>query len=167
MPLDEGDQTPYLRLPDLEVILWLLTAASSGVVGNLAYDAVKTTVARARKHHKALQRQLMERRDLRRYFRSHQPRAEESRVIPTTELRDDLVALAFDALRRYQDINKFAGTGVLSEVAVTMSSRSSWKVHLREVGSSEGVTVEIDLSETMSVFDSKQDHDGFPVILWL
>jgi hypothetical protein len=37
-----------MRQPSIEVVLWLFTAAASGVVGNLTYDVLKELVAGAR-----------------------------------------------------------------------------------------------------------------------
>src|SRR5258707_6862453 len=52
-PLAYDDHNAYCRGLSVEIIMWLLTAAGSGVIGNLTYDAAKRLIKKTRRLHLA------------------------------------------------------------------------------------------------------------------
>jgi hypothetical protein len=158
VPRDLGEREGHLHGPGVEVLLWILDAAAAGVLGNMSYDALKMTIVRMRTAHRL-------------FIVAHRstpvPRTDQDRVTPPTmELRDDLVMLATDALRRFQARNPPFGTGILSEVEVTLSVRGTWKVYIREVGSTSGTTVELDVRVPLDTAAVDEASDKFVVAIW-
>jgi hypothetical protein len=100
--LRADDYADYFQAAVPEFVLWLLTAAGSGIVGNLAYDSVKDLVQKARSRHRKFSSALSKERKANEQARESgsDPAAvwPPVRIRPSLSLRDDLVELAYDAL---------------------------------------------------------------------
>jgi hypothetical protein len=181
-PLRYDDIGLYDRGLSVEMILWLLTAAGSGIVGNLAYDLLKKLIQDARNLHQELmksveQEKRMEREELRKALeQAEQAGAAErigSRRPPKIEadrsLRDDLVELTYDALARYKNLRRGDPEKLMSEIDVYFTEKSTWAVVTRELRASKSITVEIDLSEDKAQrrYYKRSEAGGFPVGIWL
>lgn len=174
MPLNYDDDTAYMRSESAALIVWLLTAAASGVVGNLAYDALKNVVSRARAMH----------RDFHKEMKGYEQRAYELLMsspekalkkplapqYPSRELHDQLIELALDTLVRFPQL---VATGSANprwaEISVRYSADGTWKVHLREIGQQRGILFEIDLSDNAEThwYPGIEESEGFPITVWL
>lgn len=169
-PLPYEDTAQYLRGPSIEIVLWLINAAGSGIVGNLAYDKLKSIIQDARKRHgrsmkfrEQYEREPDEAPDPNTIYMPL-PR----RIEPDLSLRDDLVELAYDALARYKNLRRGGPDRLISEVDVYFTRSSTWAVFIRELRASRGVTVEINLQENerRNRYYDLEGADGFPVSIW-
>jgi hypothetical protein len=174
-PLEYGDRMLYSRTEEVEIVLWLLSAAGSGIAGNLAYDAVKQLVEKARKGHEKFLGWFNERRrDYEKGDLSRSPLGrgwppEPGQISPRDHLRDDLVELAYDVLARYRNMkNEGAPLRSMSEIRVFLTERMTWGVRTRELRAHRGNYVEIDLREQMekSRYQAVGNIEEFPVRIW-
>lgn len=178
-PLRYSGTGQYLRSGyNIEMILWLLTAAGSGIVGNLAYDLLKQLVQDAQNLHRRLMKSLEPEEQEERKKVLEQERQDwaavrigsrlQSEIRPDRSLRDDLVELAYDALARYKNLRHGGPHKLMSEINVYFTERSTWVVVTRELRRSRSITVEIDLNEegARSRYYEPAEVGGFPVSIW-
>ena len=181
-PLRYDDIGLYDRGFSVEMILWLLTAAGSGIVGNVAYDLLKKLIRDAQNLHQRLMKTVEQEKRIEREERKkaleqgEQAWAAErigSRWPPKIEadrsLRDDLVELAYDTLARYKNLRRGGPKKLMSEIDVYFTENSTWAVVTRELRASKSITVEIDLSEHKAKrrYYKRSEAGGFPVGIWL
>ena len=173
-PLEYGDDNLYSLEGGMETVFWLLTAAGSGVVGNLAYDALKQIIEKAReKNQKVLDRiGHWNRREelLQADYPTHRRRpADPALITPDRDLRDDLVEITYDVLSRYRQLGHGRSQGrFMSEISVFFTEDMTWGVRTRELRVSHGTYVEIDLREDTGNkrYRALAEIDGFPVRIW-
>jgi hypothetical protein len=166
LPLKYDDTNLYRQSPSIEIVLWLLTAAGSGIVGNIAYDTLKRLIQNAQKLHQKWLKIIEQDKQKMMSGEFHLPQS--SRVNPDLSLRDDLVELAYDVLARYRNLQNSGPGKLISEIDVYLTRRLTWAVVTRELRAPEWIMVEIDLSEDMKRIQYKADKevDGFPVSIW-
>jgi len=193
-PLQYGDSASCFRLASPETIMWLSNAASSGVVGNLAYDALKQLIQKARRGHRNSTPKTNdeENDELNGTSGPHFSQAEvpdllfirevttslpylppespdASPIKPDPDLRDDLVELAYDVIARFRQL-KHEGSGrPVSEIDVFLTENKTWTVEIRELRIAESKIVEIDLSDDMRGMRDQtniEGIEGFPVKIW-
>lgn len=166
-PLRFGDDSSYSRRESVEVVLWLLSAASSGAIGNYVYDRLKELIAEARLRNwefaRTLQAWLLRTR--------HEDQSvdlENAPVVPDGNLRDMLVKIAKETIRIYWKVSPSSGKEAWSEVQVSYSENHTWCVYIREVGAKSGFTIEIDLKREVQPqqFDWVDKNESFPVRIW-
>lgn len=164
-PVDFNDTRAYSLPTSPETVYWLLTAAASGVVGNLAYDALKGVISKATEAYREFSKLVPAHRT----FFMQLDRHGTLEVDPPAELRDALVTIASDTLRRYKQISPSAGKEPWSEVEVRLSAYGTWMVSLREVGQDRPIMIEIDLEDDAANARpyAAGNDDGFPVRIWL
>ena len=182
LPLRADDFADYFQAAIPEFVLWLLTAAGSGIVGNVAYDSVKELVKRARSKHKKFLISLSKDKEVNEQARKSasgpaaiRPRPP-VRMKPSLNLREDLVELAYDALDVYRQLRPSPVGGIseispverISEINVFLTRNMTWAVAMRELGELESITVEIDLTKGMKRGSHRNvgEIDGFPVTIW-
>lgn len=180
LPLRADDFADYFQAAIPEFVLWLLTAAGSGIVGNLAYDSVKELVKKARSKHKKFLIVLRKDKEVNEQARKSasgpaaiRPRPP-VRIKPSLSLREDLVELAYDALDVYRRLRPSSVgyiseiNGRISEINVFLTRNMTWAVAMRELGELESITVEIDLTRGMKRGSHRDvgEIDGFPVTIW-
>jgi hypothetical protein len=137
----------------LEVVVWLIEAASTGVLGNYSYDLLKKKIDSARKRDARMRADTED-------FEPSRVGGDEALmrrpsggplVHPDRDLRDELVALASDAMVRNGHLTNHPSP-TWSEIDVYLSENKTWIVSLREVGGNKHVDVEVDLSLPDSEF---------------
>ena len=169
-PLEYGDTGAYLSLPSTEVVLYSLNAASTGIIGNLAYDALKQLIGQAReRNHTFLQtlKNMSNRGDGGVGSKEERRMSTDRVATPDNQLRDMLITIANDALVRHQHISQGVGRKPWSDVQVALSEDHTWLVYIREAGSIRGLTVEIDLGrEEVSSSGPAVEGAGFPMRIW-
>jgi hypothetical protein len=157
-PLDYTDRNLYSRYPWEQLVFWVLTAAASGTVGNLAYDALKRVIADGQMLHRQFLAAL-ERHEIIPEDRwpgvAHAPRP----IRPGRELRDRLVEIAYDVLAKRAQLEGSAPPS-LSEIDVYYTMNNTWSVSTRAVGTPSRMIVEIDLRSAGEV------ADDFTVTVW-
>lgn len=164
-PVEFNDSHGYMRPPSPEAIYWLLTAAASGIIGNLGDDALKAVVNRAVQLYQEFSKHVPAERTSFMQLSRHGI----LEVDPPTELRDALIVIASETLRRYKQLSPSSGQEPWSDVDVRFSAYGTWMVLVREVGQDRSITIEIDL-ETGNLNHRPHaagDDDGFPVRIWL
>lgn len=177
-PLSYDDGGVYFRALNTEIVLWLLTAAGSGIVGNLAYDTLKRLIRDARKLHlKWMGKTRQEEQEWKKRIRQAEQEgiADElypewsPRVSPDFDLREDLVELAYDVLARYRNLEHSNPAHLISAIDVYRTKSSTWAVVIRELRAWQRTMVEIDLSEDMRKgdYEAVKEVGGFPVSIWL
>jgi hypothetical protein len=139
------DPYGYIKLPasrfeELQIILWLLSAAASGVVGNLTYDYLKQLIQKARKGHKDFMSEWV---PVPLEQRSQTP----ERVTPDPELRDELIELAYDTIARYRSEGPEWNVGQMRPVDVYLTERKTWAIVMRETRTETRMMIEIALAE--------------------
>jgi hypothetical protein len=164
-PMPYGPQLPACRTDELQIIVWLLNAAASGAVGNLAYDYLKRLIEKARKGHEKF---LSEWTPLKQMpLDGGWPPAPE-RVTPDPDLRNDLVELAYDTLARYRSNGPEWHLGQMRPIDVYLTQRGTWAVEMREDKSKTRVLIEIALieDEARRIYGTAWGVEGFPVSIW-
>ncbi|MBV1855763.1 hypothetical protein [Catellatospora tritici] len=141
-----------------ELVVWLLNASISGVVGNLAYDALETAIRRAKDLHDRSPLPSPQQGDV------HTTDIEWP-VRPSNGLRDELITIAHDTLARFDHLLADFSSSALTDVDVVLSERGTWKVAFRFVGSDSWIVLEIDLAEP-AVPSNENSAGGFPVAVW-
>lgn len=170
-PMLFNDRGLYAQASWTEIVLWLLNAAAAGVIGNLTHEALKDVIDQARKLHAT---SAVPRWGSLASLRSsaNTDGAEASSLIePSSELRDKLVKIAHDTMKRYRHISPSKGKNLWSETGVALTKQGTWRVDIREVGSQQRFVVEIDLQRTdqwneprADTFGTRPDDpEGFPV----
>lgn len=152
-PLRYDDQLSYLRGPEVEAVMWVLTAAGSGIIGNLATDAVKRLIKKTRTLHSKF---------LARLSKQHES------IQPGDELRGYLIEIASDALARRRNLQQKDSGGLIREANVFFTKNGTWAVVGRESGKSKPVMVEIDLRNDAegNHYEAVGDVKNFPVGIW-
>jgi hypothetical protein len=170
-PLDyDDDGGLYLRPPSMEVVIWVLTAAASGIVGNLATDALKGAIARARHLHSATILPLW--RDYVDQYERGVPI--DARIEPSDELREKLVQIAQDTMQRFRHLSPSQGKKLSTVTRISLTRQGTWKLHIRESGSPDRLVMEIDVQAIeawdellFDTFDERPTNpEGFPVKIW-
>jgi hypothetical protein len=161
-PKSRLDHTHHYPSPSAESVIWVLTAAASGVIGNLAYDALKQAIAEARTLHTKLS--------------APPPSVEsDSAADPATaaqehsDLHDRLVAIAYDVLAKRAQIED-RPLKPTSEIRVYRTETGTWMVSVRELDEPNRTSIEIDLSEDMRSLGRVapiEDPAGFPIRIWM
>lgn len=136
-PYNYGRRVYASRPPWTEIVLWLLNAAASGVVGDLTYNALQKIIAKAR----TMQASFV--------LPAIGPRSDDSPsapiVEPSDELRDHLIKIAHDPVARFRHISPSKGRNLWSKAEVSLTERGTWKVQVREIGTQQLIVIEIDL----------------------
>jgi len=141
----------YQRDSEIQVLIWLLTAAGSGVLGNATYDAVKSLLNRMRDLNKAFKTTLPT-------TRNDISIGREGLVRPGVDLRDQLMTIAHWAIEANNSVMPSKIATTWSEAEVYLLEGYVWAVDIRGPHDRGWTRVEIDLNADTS--------DEFSVVIF-
>jgi hypothetical protein len=155
------NQIGYLRPPSPEITLWLLSAASSGVIGNAAYDLLKRLLTRAGRLHGRFKKTVKPdspASPARNLWLNVGVDSGKDLVYPPPELRDLLVDIGQQAVDAYNNLTRHKVVVRWDQVQIYLLEDFVWAIDPVDTQSGGLKRIEIDLE-----LDS---NGGFPVIIY-
>lgn len=139
---DDTAHQEHLGPPSLEIVVWLLSAIGSGVLGNAAYDATKKLLKKARRGHEDFMITVPE------VIPSSAAMAlmTEKYARPSIDLHKMLLEIAAQVIEVHNEVMPEKVTVTWDNVEIYLMKRDIWAIKMKSSVGSRKVKIAIDLS---------------------